>query len=184
MLYFSSVAEHILCFRNYSTIFLTIISHRNDFGTQVQWHFLSDGGWGEVGPGSKMSRDHKRQMVPCEPPGKGQKTALGKTDTEKRNTAPRDPRKKAQECGWRTGGIGAGVRHEVTHFVSREIYQPNTLYVLKTRSLYQITSPNGASCTNLLNPNIEGFFFLSTLRVPWTARRSNQSILKEISPER
>jgi len=133
-----------------------------------------------------MSRDHERQMVPCEPPGKGQKTVLGKTDTEKRNTAPRDPRKKAQECGCRIGGIGAGVRHEVTHFVSREIYQPNTLYVLKTRSLYQITSPNGASCTNLLNPNIEGwvfFFFLSTLRVPWTARRSNQSILKEISPE-
>lgn len=159
MLYFSSVAEHILCFRNYSTIFLTIVSHRNDFGTQVQWHFLSDGGWGEVVPGSKMSRDHERQMVPCEPPGKGQKTVLGKTDTEKWNTAPRDPRKKAQECGCRIGGIGAGVRHEVTHFVSREIYQPNTLYVLKTRSLYQITSPNGASCTNLLNPNIEGWVF-------------------------
>ena len=27
------------------------------------------------------------------------------------------------------------------------------------------------------------FIFLRLLRVPWTARRSNQSILKEISPE-
>ena len=121
MLYFSSVAEHILCFRNYSTIFLTIISHRNDFGTQVQWHFLSDGGEREVIPGSKMSRDHERQVVPCEPPGKEQKTSLGKTDKDKWNTVPRDPRKKAQECGCRIGGIGAGVRHEVTHFVFREI---------------------------------------------------------------
>ena len=27
------------------------------------------------------------------------------------------------------------------------------------------------------------FFWMRLLRVPWTARRSNQSILKEISPE-
>ena len=142
--------------------FLTIILHRNGFGTQVQWHFLSDGG---VVPGSKMSRDHERQMVPCVPPGKGQKTAVGKTDTEKWNTAPRDPltlesekQKKAQECGWRIGaGLSGGTWTHPLCF-QRDFNQPNTFYVLKTGSLYQITPPNGASCTNLLNPNIKGFF--------------------------
>ena len=66
------------------------------------------GGGGEVVPGSKMSRDHERQMVPCEPPGKGQKTALGKTDTEKWNTAPRDPRKKPKNVAGELEELGQG----------------------------------------------------------------------------
>lgn len=35
----------------------------------------------------------------------------------------------------------------------------DTLYVLKTGSFLPNQPPNEASCTKLLNPNIEGFFF-------------------------
>ena len=34
----------------------------------------------------------------------------------------------------------------------------------------------------ILNPTFELWCWRSLLRVPWTARRSNQSVLKEISP--
>jgi len=34
----------------------------------------------------------------------------------------------------------------------------------------------------ICGPDIPGSYAILLLRVPWTARRSNQSILKEISP--
>ena len=75
---------------------------------------------------------------------------------------------------WRNWGRGQTWSHPLCF--QRDFNQPNTLYALKTRSLHQITSPDEASCTNLLNPNIEVFFSLSTLRVPWTSRRSILSV--------
>ena len=106
MLYFSSVAEHILCFRNYSTIFLTIISHRNYFGTQVQWHFLSDGGGGEVIPGSKMTEIMKGRWFPVNHLGKGRKLHWEKQIQKNGTQHPGIPEKSPRMWleNWRNWG--------------------------------------------------------------------------------
>ena len=42
---------------------------------------------------------------------------------------------------------------------------------------------SGNKCTKINKRDFELWCWRRLLRVPWTARRSNQSILKEISPE-
>ena len=51
----------------------------------------------------------------------------------------------------------------------------------KIRNFYSIISNKKAECRRI--DAFEMWCWRRLLRVPWTARRSNQSILKEISPE-
>ena len=48
---------------------------------------------------------------------------------------------------------------------------------------YQNYTPGGINKKHLLTPSFLHFGVMHLLRVPWTARRSNQPIPKEINPE-
>lgn len=108
MLYFSSVAEHILCFRNYSTIFLTIISHRNDFGTQVQWHFLSDGGGGRSSLGQRWAEIMKGRWFPVSHLEKGRKLYWEKQIQKNGTQPPGIPEKKPKNVAAELEELGQG----------------------------------------------------------------------------
>ena len=70
---------------------------------------------------------------------------------------------------------------------SSDISLPTKLHLVKTM-VFTVVMYGCESCTikKAEGPKIDAFelwCWRRLLRVPWTARRSNQSILKEISPE-
>ena len=72
-------------------------------------------------------------------------------------------------------------------FKSRDITLPTMVYLVKSMVFpvvmygYESQTINKAECRRI--DAFELWCWRRLLRVPWTARRSNQSILKEISPE-
>ena len=72
-------------------------------------------------------------------------------------------------------------------FKSRDITLPTKVHLVKTM-VFPVVMYGCESCTikKAQHQRIDAFelwCWRRLLRVPWTARRSNQSILKEISPE-
>ena len=70
---------------------------------------------------------------------------------------------------------------------SREIILPTKAYIVKTMVfpvvMYRCESWTVKKAEHLRIDAFELWCWRRLLRVPWTARRSNQSILKEINPE-
>ena len=71
-------------------------------------------------------------------------------------------------------------------FKSRDITLPTKVHLVKA-TIFPVVMFGGKSWTvkKAEHPRIDAFelwYWRRLLRVPWTARRSNQSILKEISP--
>ena len=70
---------------------------------------------------------------------------------------------------------------------SRDITLPTKVHLIKAMVFLVVTygceSWTKKKAEHLRNDVFELWFWSGLLRVPWTARRSNQSILKEISPE-
>ena len=64
---------------------------------------------------------------------------------------------------------------------SRDITLPTKVCIAKAIVFQVVMYEFKAEC--LINDAFELWCWRRLLRVPWTARRSNQSILKEISPE-
>ena len=70
---------------------------------------------------------------------------------------------------------------------SRDITLPTKVHLVKA-TIFPVVMFGGKSWTvkKAEHPRIDAFelwYWRRLLRVPWTARRSNQSILKEISPD-
>ena len=68
---------------------------------------------------------------------------------------------------------------------SRDITLPTKVYLVKAMAspMYGCESWTIKKAEHRRTETLELWFWRSLSRVPWTARRSNQSILKEISPE-
>ena len=68
---------------------------------------------------------------------------------------------------------------------SRDITLPTKVYLVKAMAspMYGCESWTIKKAEHRRTETLELWFWRRLLRVPWTARRSNQSILKEISPE-
>ena len=83
------------------------------------------------------------------------------------------------------------LRKAVTHLdsilKSRDITLPTKVYIVKTIVFPLVTY--GCESWTIKKAEheridaFEGWCWRRLLKVPWTARRSNQSIIKEISPE-
>ena len=70
-------------------------------------------------------------------------------------------------------------------FKSRDITLPTKVYLVKAM-VFPVVMYGYESCTKAESQRIDAFelwCWRRLLRVPWTARRSNQFILKEISPD-
>ena len=65
----------------------------------------------------------------------------------------------------------------------RDITLPTKVHLVKAMVLYDCESWTIEKAEHWRNDAFELWCWRRFLRVPWTARRSNQSILKEISPE-
>jgi len=70
---------------------------------------------------------------------------------------------------------------------SRDITLPTKICLVKAMAfpvvIYECESWTIKEAEHRITDAFELWFWRRLLRVPWTARRSNQSILKEISPE-
>ena len=70
---------------------------------------------------------------------------------------------------------------------SRDITLPTKVYIIEAMVfpavMYGCESWTIKKAEHWRSDHFELWFWIRLLRVPWTARRSNQSILKEISPE-
>ena len=65
-------------------------------------------------------------------------------------------------------------------------FRPGIRFYIRTTNIFPAIYPNVLQYPDVLCQRIDAFelwCWRRLLRVPWTARRSNQSILKEISPE-
>ena len=66
---------------------------------------------------------------------------------------------------------------------SREITLPTRVHIVKAVDLYGCESWTLKKAESQRIDALKLWCWRRLLRVPWTARRSNQSILKEINPE-
>ena len=66
---------------------------------------------------------------------------------------------------------------------SREITLPTRVHIVKAMVLYGCESWTLKKAESQRIDALKLWCWRRLLRVPWTARRSNQSILKEINPE-
>ena len=92
--------------------------------------------------------------------------------------------------GWISGWVDSG-RKVMTNldsiFKSRDIILPTKVHLVKAMVFPVVTygceswTVKKAECRRM--DAFELWCWIRLLRVPWTARRSNQCILKEISPE-
>ena len=85
--------------------------------------------------------------------------------------------------GRASGGLGAWLRL-VTILRSLPFLPQGTfLHMCNLESLLELKNEKCVVSLSLIKAGFSFSFLLRLLRVPWTARRSNQLILKEISPE-
>ena len=71
--------------------------------------------------------------------------------------------------------------------ISRDITSPTKVHIVKAKDfsmvIYECKSRTIKKAERQSIHDFEMWYWRRLLRVPWTARRSNQSILKEVSPE-